>query len=153
MTKFFFRNHSLKDFTLHFNVLDYFFNGISFNWYHWIKTLETNNKFFPSFYTLEKVDTDILWPQMIFKQFMPTKIFIFRMHYRENNVGKFIHQENPKFLKIYLILLNPLNSKLREASKKKERTGFILLKLFLILLNLLKILLKGVLFFFFFFNF
>ena len=29
------------------------------------------------------------------------------------------HQENPKLLKFYLILLNPLNSKLREISKKK----------------------------------
>ena len=48
----------MKDFSSSFDVWDYFVNAIIFNQYR-IKTLETDSKFFTTFYSLKNVDRGI----------------------------------------------------------------------------------------------
>ena len=83
-------NHSSKDFPSPFDVRNYFFDAIISNQY-WIKTLKTDSKFFMTFYFLKKVDRDMFWPHLFFQQYIPLKIFIFRIDGRENIIGQTIH--------------------------------------------------------------
>ena len=90
-------NHSSKDFPSPFDVRNYFFDAIISNQY-WIKTLKTDSKFFMTFYFLKKVDRDMFWPHLFFQQYIPLKIFIFRIDGRENIIGQTIHRKAKRCL-------------------------------------------------------